>query len=80
MMMGNREPAASEFYEIRIKGHLDSGWSVWFDGMAVTMEENGETALAGPILDQPALYGVLAKIRDLGLPLLSVKRIEPKNP
>jgi hypothetical protein len=76
MMMGNREPAASGFYEIRVEGQLDEHWSAWFDGMTMTMEENGETILAGPVPDQPALYGVLAKVRDLGLPLLSVKRMD----
>ena len=69
--MDTPEPA---FYEIRVKGHLDSHWSAWFDGMAVTTEENGETILTGPIRDQPALHGLLIKIRDLGLPLLSVQR------
>ncbi len=66
-------------YEIRVKGHLDSPyWSEWFDGLTVTLTENGETALSGPIVDQTALHGLLVKVRDLGLPLLSVNRIEPE--
>ena len=66
-----------EFYEIRVKGHLDAGRAEWFDGLSVTNTESGEAILTGPIVDQPALYGVLVKIRDLGLPLLAVNRIEP---
>ena len=69
-------PTGPDFYEIRVKGHLDSGWSEWFDGLTTTAVEDGETILAGPIGDQPALFGVLAKIRDLGLQLISVKHIE----
>ncbi len=64
-------------YEIRVKGHLDSPyWSRWFSEMTVTIEENGETVLSGPVVDQAALHGLLAKVRDLGLPLLSVNHIE----
>ena len=59
-------------YEIRIKGQLDCGWADWFDGLQVATHANGETALTGPIADQAALYGVLKKIRDLGMPLLAV--------
>jgi hypothetical protein len=65
-------------YEIRARGHLEAEyWAMWFDGMTVTTEENGETVLRGPVADQAALYGLLAKLRDLALPLLSVNRIEP---
>ncbi len=64
-----------EIYSIRVKGHLDQERSGWFDGLAITHTTNGETLLAGPIVDQAALHGVLAKIRDLGLSLLEVKRI-----
>ena len=63
-----------DYYHIRVKGHLDACWSEWFQGMSLTAEEEGETVLAGPIVDQAALHGVLAKLRDLGLPLLSVTR------
>lgn len=65
-----------EVYQIVVKGHLDSEWSDWFDGLAVTTLDNGETILSGPIADQTALHGVLIKIRDLGLPLVSLTRIE----
>jgi len=64
-------------YQIRLKGHLGSQWSDWFDGLTITLEENGDTLLTGPVVDQAALYGLLKKIRDLGLPLLSVNPVEP---
>ena len=63
------------FYEIRIAGHLDARWADWFDGMSITLEEHGTTLLSGPVPDQPALYGLLRKVRDLGLPLVSVNQI-----
>ena len=66
-----------EVYQIVIKGHLDSEWSEWFEGLNITKVDNGETILSGPIIDQTALHGVLIKIRDLGLPLLSLTRIDP---
>ena len=59
-------------YHITIKGHLDGQWSGWFDGLAISPLENGETLLSGPVVDQAALYGLLRKVRDMGLPLLSV--------
>jgi hypothetical protein len=68
----------SEIYRITLKGHLDSEWSDWFDGMTIALLDNGETILTGPLPDQTALHGVLIKIRDLGLPLLSLTRIEPE--
>jgi hypothetical protein len=68
----------AEYYEIRVKGHLDGDWSAWFDGLRVTPDEHGETLLAGPIADQAALYGVIAKLRDLGLPLIALNRIDRK--
>ncbi len=67
----------SKFYRIRVGGHLDSGWSEWFECLRLTHEPNGETVLSGPIVDEAALHGVLAKVRDLGLPLLAVNRVEP---
>ena len=67
---------AVEVYRITIKGHLDPEWSDWFDGLIVTQLDNGETILYGPLVDQTALHGVLIKIRDLGLPLLGLSRIE----
>ena len=63
-------------YQFRIKGHLDAQWAEWFDGLTITLEENGESCLTGPVIDQAALFGFLKKVRDLGLPLISVMRIE----
>ncbi len=63
------------YYEISIQGHLDPHWSNWFDGLRITHEPNGTTTLAGPIVDQAALHGVLIKVRDLGLPLIGVRRV-----
>lgn len=64
-------------YEIRVKGHLDSRWVAWFDGLTITPEINGETLISGSIVDQAALHGLLRTVRDLGMPLISVNRIEP---
>lgn len=66
-----------ELYEIRIKGHLDDRWADWFAGLAIVREGSGETLLRGPVNDQAALYGLLRKVRDLGLPLLSVNAAAP---
>ena len=74
------EYVGQEVYQIVVKGHLDSEWSEWFDGLTITLLDNGKTILSGPIVDQTALHGVLIKIRDLGLPLLSLVRIEPDQP
>ena len=64
-------------YRIRIKGHLGPAWAAWFDGLTVTNLPRGEAQLEGPLADQAALHGVLLKVRDLGLPLLSVKQARP---
>jgi hypothetical protein len=64
-------------YQIRLKGHLGPGWADWFGGLAVTLEEGGETLLTGPVVDQAALHGLLRKVRDLGMPLISVIRVNP---
>jgi hypothetical protein len=69
----------AKFYEIRLKGHLDARWVKWFDGLAITLDENGNTLLSGPVADQAALHGLLKKVRDLGLPLLSINFIEPNS-
>ena len=63
-------------YQIRIKGHLGPQWTDWFEGMTITLEENGDTLLTGPVVDQAALHGLLRRVRDLGLPLISVTRVE----
>jgi hypothetical protein len=69
----------THFYEIRIAGHLDAHWADWFDGMSITLEEDGTTLLSGPVPDQPALYGLLRKVRDLGLPLVSVRQLKDES-
>ena len=66
----------TEIYQIRIKGILGDKWADWFDGFTITHFDNSETLLVGPVSDQGALHGILAKIRDLGLPLLSVKCLQ----
>ena len=63
--------------EIRLKGHLDERWADWFEGLTITREANGETRLTGPVVDQTALHGLLRKVRDLGLPLISVNCSQP---
>jgi hypothetical protein len=62
--------------QIRIKGYLDPKWRVWFDGLTITQEEEGITLLSGPVIDQAALHGLLRKVRDLGMPLISVTVVE----
>jgi len=66
----------SVVYQIRLKGHLDSQWTDWFDGLTITLEEDGDTLLTGPVVDQAALHGLLKKVRDLGMPLVSVNRVQ----
>jgi hypothetical protein len=63
-------------YEIRVEGHLQDRWAGWFEGMSISLEENSETLLAGPVIDQAALHGLLKKVRDLGMPLISVTRVK----
>jgi hypothetical protein len=64
-------------YEIKLKGYLNESWADWFDEMSFTHENDGTTTLTGEIVDQSALHGVLKKVRDLGLPLISVNQVEP---
>ncbi len=70
------EPSQPSVYQIRLKGHLGSQWSDWFEGLTITLAEEGETLLTGPVADQAALHGVLKKVRDLGMPLVSVNRVQ----
>ena len=65
------------YYEIRLNGHLDDRWAEWFEGLTITLDDNGDTLLTGPVIDQAALHGLLKKVRDLGLPLVSVSPVEP---
>jgi len=71
------DPSQPMVYQIRIKGHLGRQWTDWFGGLTITLEDNGDTFLTGPVVDQAALYGLLKKVRDLGMPLLSVIRVTP---
>ena len=65
-----------DIYRIRVQGHLDARWSDWLEGMTVRHQDDGTTELVGPVIDQAAVHGVIARIRDLGLPLISVNRAE----
>src|SRR5512138_933182 len=71
-------PDRSVIYQVRIQGHLGHEWSDWFGDMTITLEEGGDTLLTGPVADQAALYGLLKKVRDLGMLLVSVNRLEPR--
>lgn len=72
------DPSQPMVYQIRIKGHLSRQWMDWFEGLTITLEDNGDTLLTGPVIDQATLHGLLRKVRDLGLPLLAVIQVEPK--
>ena len=74
--MANK-PDRPMIYQIRIEGHLGSRWAGWFEGLTITPEEGGETLLTGPVADQAALHGLLRKVRDLGIPLISAVRVKP---
>jgi hypothetical protein len=71
------DPGQPMIYQIRIKGHLGREWTDWFGGLAITALDNGETLLTGSVVDQAALHGLLKKVRDLGMPLISVMRVKP---
>ena len=71
------DPDQPMVYQIRIKGHLGCQWADWFEGLTITLEDSDETLLTGPLVDQAALYGVLRKVRDVGMPLISVNCITP---
>ncbi|HEX9837975.1 MAG TPA: hypothetical protein VGA72_01440 [Anaerolineales bacterium] len=72
-----RDAGQPMVYQIRIKGHLGARWTGWFEGLTITLEEDGDTLLTGTVIDQAALHGLLKKVRDLGMPLLSVNSVEP---
>jgi hypothetical protein len=76
----NKEPDCHEpgRYEIRLKGHLSGRWAAWFDGLNLRLERDGTTVIYGPVADQSALHGLLQKVRDTGLPLISVLCVEPE--
>jgi hypothetical protein len=74
------DPSQPVVYQIRLKGHLGSQWTDWFEGLTITLENNGDTLLTGPVIDQAALHGLLKKVRDLGTPLVSVSPVEPGPP
>jgi hypothetical protein len=71
------DPSRPPVYQIRVKGRLGPRWADWFAGLTITPEANGDTLLTGPVVDQAALHGLLRRVRDLGLPLLSVSLLEP---
>lgn len=71
------DPGQPIIYQIRLTGHLSQQWIAWFEGLSITLENNGDTLLTGPVVDQAALHGLLRKVRDLGMPLLSVNHVEP---
>ena len=73
--MSTNRPAEPGEYEIRLAGHLHPRWAAWFDGMSLTHDSDGTTVLSGPVVDQAALHGLLQRVRDVGLPLVSVTRI-----
>ena len=73
------DPGEPIVYEIRLKGHLGRRWTDWFEGLTIQLQDNGETLLTGPVVDQAALYGLLKKVRDVGLPLVSAMRVPPRQ-
>ncbi len=74
------DPSQPVVYQIRLKGHLGAQWTDWFGGLTITLEDGGDTLLTGPVADQAALHGLLKKVRDLGMPLVSVCPVEPRPP
>lgn len=74
-----RDVDRSVFYRIRINGHLGQQWTAWFEGLTITLEEDGDTLLTGPVPDQSALHGILKRVRDLGMPLLSVNSVNSEQ-
>lgn len=78
--MPEHDPDPRQVFQIRIKGHLSQQWTDWFEGMTITLEEDGSTLLSGSVLDQSALHGILKKIRNLGMPLLSIHSVDADQP
>ena len=76
---GTEDHHGPGFYQIRIQGHLDDQWSEWFEGLTVTLTDNGDTLISGRVVDQAALHGLLKKVRDLGMPLISVTPLPPEQ-
>lgn len=80
-MINNLNPKADPnnpaVYEIKVEGHLSHQWTDWFGGLTIICEDNGDTLITGPVIDQAALHGLLKKVRDLGMTLVSVKRVQP---
>lgn len=74
--MSETHVSTEDHYEIRLKGHINNQWANWFEGLTITLEENGDTRLTSPMVDQAALHGLLKKVRDLGIPLLSLNRVK----
>lgn len=74
------DPTEGGRYEIRVRGHLAGRWARWFDELSLTRQQDGTTLIAGPVVDQAALHGLLQKVRDTGLPLVSVELTAPKKP
>lgn len=73
------DPAQPQIYQIRLKGHLGSQWTGWFEGLTIALEDDGDTLLTGPVADQAALHGLLKKVRDVGLTLISVNQVHPSE-
>ncbi|MCB9077745.1 MAG: hypothetical protein H6631_09155 [Anaerolineaceae bacterium] len=73
----NRDSGQPDLYQIVLQGHLSRQRAEWFDGLTITLDPQGQTILTGPVVDQAALHGLLKKIRDLGLPLISINRLDP---
>ena len=73
------DPGQPTIYQIRVQSHLGSDWTDWFEGLTIALEDNGDTLLTGPVIDQAALHGLLKKVRDLGMPLLSVIPVTPSQ-
>jgi hypothetical protein len=77
--MEKKTSMPQELYQITFEGHLDNRWADWFEGLTITPLSNGTTAISGPVVDQAALHGLLRKVRDLGIPLISVTRVRPSQ-